>query len=288
MKKSILMPIIALTCTSYASTLYNVIITKEHNEYDGESYWETGNVSCEVISPLNEEIYKDRDFVQNHSNCEKELTNGISITKWISHPDFTTNEKGTLLLSSCKEILDNGYSLGDKDYQAIINGSELTLTCDMTTSGGGWTKLYSRYFVDVENGPTRNDMLEHIIRYGDLNASDTMFDLENRWFVMYDIDHSEFDWMWNSGNGHEYRNLASSVDTSIGVTYEGSEVVWSHWRTVIYQLNRNSGTWDSDVIFDLGYDGNHGPAFWDNADGVYKRLDGYQSPENVTLSIWAR
>jgi hypothetical protein len=288
MKKNIL-TISVLFVSSFAfANKFNVIISKEDSNYNSDLYVETGNISCNSVSPLENEVYKNISFTQNHSNCQKELKSAGGNTKWLDIPDFTTNETGSLLLSSCKEILDNGHSTGSKDYPAIIDGAERDLTCNMDTDGGGWTLTYQRHFIDVENGPTRSDMLPTVKLFSDTNSTSTLIDLENRWFVMNGLTNEEFDWMWQSGRGHEYRNIASDVVTSIGKTYAGSEVVWQHWTTEIYQLNQNSGTWDSNTIFDLGYDANHGPAFWDNANGVYKRLDGYQSPENVTLSIYVR
>ncbi|MBM76397.1 MAG: hypothetical protein CMK59_13410 [Proteobacteria bacterium] len=41
--------------------------------------------------------------------------------------------------SSCKAILDGGYSNGDGQYWLSINGSVGQATCDMSTDGGGWT-----------------------------------------------------------------------------------------------------------------------------------------------------
>ena len=232
MLKKIALLSLLITSSAYAAETYNVIITKDHNEY------------LEIEAPM---IY-----------------------------------------TSCLDILNKGASVGDGDYSIELLGVERTVTCDMTTDGGGWTQTFSRYFVDVQNGPTNTEMQSSIQDYTDLGANEVLIDLETRWLVLNGITAVEYDWMWDSGHGHEFQNIASSVDTSIGVTYAGSEVVWSHWATEIYQLNKNAGVWDNNVIFDLGNDSNHGAAFWDAANGTYKRLDGYQSPENVTMSIWAR
>lgn len=286
MKKSILLISFMVCGSVYAANTYNVVVTPKKSNYITAK--ETGNIICSSVAPLANTIYKGTSFSQNHSNCKKEIQQSNGTLSYVSTDDYTSNEVGTLLLGSCKEILNNGHSVGDKNYQAMVAGTEKTLTCDMTTNGGGWTLTYSNYFVGQQDGPFRTDMLPHIQTYADVNANAVMFDLENRWFVMNDITHAEFDWMFDSGKGHQYQNVASSVNTSIGVTYSGSEVVWQKWNTQIYELNKNSGTWDANTIFDLGYDSNHGAAFWDNANGTYKRLGGYQTPANLTLKIWVR
>lgn len=288
MKKKLtyLMTTILLSTSAFSSD-YNIIISKDNNNYNHSEYIETGNVFCEEKQPLVNEVYKGREFNQENKNCKKEIKNK-SEEYWPSTPNFQTTETGTLLLLSCKEIIEQGHSIGSGDYNSVLNGSEELITCDMEKNGGGWTLSYQKHFVGVENGPVKSVMYPAVQLFSDLNAESTMIDLENRWFSLDGLTNEEFAWMWNSGNGHESRNIASEVITSTGKKYNGNEVVWQHWTSEIYQLNKNSGVWDTNTIFDLGNDSNHGASFWDNADGIYKRLGGYQTPINVTLSIYVR
>jgi hypothetical protein len=158
----------------------------------------------------------------------------------------------------------------------------------MERDGGGWTEVFTLNSKGQSNGPTRNDMKESVRNFKYTNSSEMMIDLGNRWFIMDDLTRDEFEWMWDSGHGHEFKNVSNKIRTSTGKIYNGKEVVWQHWTTEIYQLSKNNGIWDKNTIFDVGNDSNHGAAFWDNADGIYKRLGGYQTNKDLIMKIKIR
>jgi hypothetical protein len=86
---------------------------------------------------------------------------------------------------SCKQILDDGYSLGDGLYWINPNGNNtFDVQCDMTTDGGGWTGIdfnqANTYLngqlipidsaptagIDSNHGPyTRDELGKHSYRY---------------------------------------------------------------------------------------------------------------------------
>lgn len=159
--------------------------------------------------------------------------------------------------------------------------------------------IYVRYFEAQEDGPTYLDMrtkygyygydsefsFNPIGTYSLLNAKDVLFSFDNnfRWLILLDVTSFDFNWMWNSGKGYEYKTF--NAKTSLGQLYSG--LYFKHWTTEIYQIG-TSPTWDTNVIMDLGFDTNHGAAFWDNANGIYKRLGNYQTKTNTWLRILIR
>jgi hypothetical protein len=158
--------------------------------------------------------------------------------------------------------------------------------------------IYARFFEGTENGPTNIDMrtnygtygynsefsLNPVNTYSSMNAKDVLFYFDNRWLILPNVSNVNFDWMWNSGHGYECKNLSDGAKSSIN---NYPLVYFCHWSTEIYEISTNT-TWDSGVIVDLGYDTNHGAAYWDNANGKYKAAGGYQTPINTWLRLLVR
>jgi len=186
---------------------------------------------------------------------------------------------------SCKTLLDYDSSLISGEYN-LVSGR---FYCDMDTDSGGWTKVYSKYYhTGTEDYPLKGDMSSAVNSFKDFGASTMMIDLENRWFVMEGITYDEFYWMWELGGIAESRNVASYVRTSIGKNYDGKDIFWKHWVSELHELGLGAGAWDKNTIFDLGISSGHGPAFWDNANGIYKSKGGYQTPTSLTMSIYIK
>ena len=69
----------------------------------------------------------------------------ISATAFALNVGYSKSNPG----ASCYSILSNGYSLGDGFYYIDPDGlggeTAITTYCDMTTNGGGWTKVNGMY-----------------------------------------------------------------------------------------------------------------------------------------------
>lgn len=129
--------------STYAKDFSVVILKDKNNKYNIDNYANTGEIVCESESPLSNEFYKGFSFEQNHSNCKEKVTFSNGNVTWKSIDDYSDTQIGSLVLNSCKEILDNNYSVGSQNYILNINDSEQSIYCDMVTDGGGWTYLSS-------------------------------------------------------------------------------------------------------------------------------------------------
>ena len=127
--------------------------------------------------------------------------------------------------------------------------------------------------------------LNPVSTYLNIGAKDVLFDFETRWLLLPSVSSANFDWMWNSGHGSEWRVVSSGAKLSIGTLF--STVYFGHWTTEIYEISIIT-TWDNSTLLDLGVDTNHGAALWDSSNGAYKRNGGYQTATDTWLRIKAR
>ena len=140
MKNNILGIVIASSITTYATGNFNIIVAPKNNDYNITTFFKTGNIQCDSISPLENEIYKDTHFKQKNSNCKaEEKHSDDNSTRWVGIPDFEEDKVGSLLLNNCSQILNGEHGETNGVYTVMNNSSEMDVLCDMTTDGGGWT-----------------------------------------------------------------------------------------------------------------------------------------------------
>lgn len=141
-KKLILISLILSAGTIYATDFVS-IIKSDQNKYLIDTPWKNkGDVYDCTLTPLANEIRHGISFIQ-FNNCKQDqirMNNGIEESKTII-VSTNKNEIGTLYPKSCLEELNLGYSNGDGVYSIKYKDEIVSVYCDMTTDGGGWTNI---------------------------------------------------------------------------------------------------------------------------------------------------
>lgn len=172
MKKINLITICLLSIPVFASN-FVIVISEDNNNYSSGIYTETVdnpewtliNTSCENDKEPSDIYYNQTDTQE--TICIEEFQRIVTTTKTyedgrIISSTSTENYNNTLdptyqtitgthTESSCKNILDNNYSIGDGIY-TIYNSKNYEVYCEMTTNGGGWTMAFAQFEAD----PTYN------------------------------------------------------------------------------------------------------------------------------------
>jgi hypothetical protein len=159
-----------ITSMAYSSN-FKVIIDQENNTYTSgklivvESEWIEKNKSCEFDIETSE-IYKNISFEQTKT-CETtfEKTKTTKMVYDDGTPDqillvtttekteteiSKTNEVGTHLENSCKDIQTFDSDLSDGSYELSLSGNPVVY-CDMTRNGGGWMRVTNYNWAENQN-----------------------------------------------------------------------------------------------------------------------------------------
>lgn len=164
---------LSLLSSSAFSNNYVVLIDEKTNSYEvggftdnvETSEWILKETNCSV-DKTESEVYYGKTYLQTETCVEeyertitkiRTYSNGsseiMSVKQEINQSTLiptTKNIIGTHLESSCKNILENGYSNGN-DVYTIDNNKLFPVYCDMTTNGGGWTMIFALFEQDNVN-----------------------------------------------------------------------------------------------------------------------------------------
>lgn len=248
MKNKITIAIMLSTSVIYANSDYMVIVDKEHHKYNHDEgilvvetteWTNLGDKKC-FIDLYEDDFYYGEQFTQVE-DCEqvqertvttyRKYENGNKTIESVKKESQTIEESvetilvGTHLENNCKEIIDNGYSLGDREYRISFNGG-MDVTCDMTRSGGGWTQL-SNYDFNENPDNIPPNLVKTVNRtitayYGGQHT------LTDGWYHtdITSIDYTQFNWteVAVSTNGMYWTQTMIDIDSNFEISTDGYRV----------------------------------------------------------------
>ena len=157
MKKELITTSLILSAGTIYATDYVSIIQSEQVSYVVDKPWKDKGAPYDCsLSPLASDIRNGVSFNQTKT-CKQnqiKLKNEVEETQTITVKSSKA-EKGTLYSKSCLDELNGGYSTGDGVYDIEYRGNVVSVYCDMTTDGGGWTNLNRK--IGSENVLTSNN-----------------------------------------------------------------------------------------------------------------------------------
>lgn len=80
---------------------------------------------------------------------QAQAENKYNVIITTEHSNYINSPIEKLNYSSCKEILDNGESIGNGIYEIENNNKNYDVYCDMTTNNGGWTMILAQFEEDI-------------------------------------------------------------------------------------------------------------------------------------------
>ena len=150
----LLIPMFAIAddFVTIVSGLDNTYIKDSFTQEIEISDWtNVGSKTC-VSDVLESDIYYGESATQNN-DCDQSQSRTITTTTTyksgkvevenknesrVVNTSETVSIVGTHLESTCKNILDNGFSKGDSDYHIIHGDNNINVYCEMSRDNGGW------------------------------------------------------------------------------------------------------------------------------------------------------